>query len=311
MGEVQAEVSRRRIAPFAMLALAAALLLAFVAAAVDASSKNSKGKTKSEVATLAAGARASGGLKCPDKQHASGGGLAVAQGFDPATNAGAETFPQTNYPPGKAKWRAGASSADAQQPSASLTTYLRCEKNSFGKAVAPVSRSVTIASGVAATLPVVCPPGAQVLGGGYSVSPVFDAAAQNNTTSRMAILQSRRTSASSWTVTAVNPSQPTSQLTVSALCEKNGKQVSTKTAFAPLPDRSRQSVKATCPSNKHVVAGGFALTPLVSNVGIPVVDTSFPTSSRSWKVAAYGQANIPTGSGITGYAYCKPNKPPS
>jgi hypothetical protein len=59
-----------------------------------------------------------------------------------------------------------------------------------------------------------------------------------------------------------------------------------------------------------VDAGGFLLTPLFSNVGIPVVDTSAPSGNRSWKVEAYGPANIPTGSGITAYAYCKSNKRP-
>ena len=299
-------VPRRRVAATAGLALAAVLLLAGV---VDASS-SSKGTTKSETTPLPAGETAVEGKKCPSNSHPTGGGLAVSTGFDPATNTGTETYPQTNHPSGKAKWRAGASSPNGT-PSADVTTYLRCEKDSFGKVVDRVTRSVTLASGIAATSSVVCPPGAQVLGGGYSVSPAFDADAAGNTTSEMRILQSRRTSAASWTVSAINPRQPTSQLTISALCEKNGKQVKTKTKFSPLAERSRETVAARCPDNQHVVAGGFAVTPLISNGRIPVVDTSAPSGSRSWTVEAYGEANIPSGSGITGYAYCKSNKPPS
>ena len=299
-------MTRRRIAATAGLALAAILLLAGVVGA----SSNSKGTTKSETTPLPAAGTAVKGKKCSNKNHATGGGLAVSTGFDPATNAGTETYPQTNHPPGKAKWRAGASSPNGE-PAANVTTYLRCEKNSFGKIVDRVTRSLTLASGVAVTSSVVCPPGAQVLGGGYSVSPAFDAGAAGNTTSEMRILQSRRTSAASWTVSAINPRQPTSQLTVSALCEKNGKQVKTKTKFSPLAERSRETVTAKCPDNQHVVAGGFAVTPLISNVRIPVVDTSAPSGSRSWIVGVYGEANIPSGSGITGYAYCKSNKPPS
>jgi hypothetical protein len=304
-----ARAAERRLAATAGLALVAVLLLAMQAGLVDASSKTSKGTTQSVTNLLPTTGSATAGVKCPSKTHATGGGMAVVTGFNPATKAGTETYPQTNYPPGKAKWRAGASSLSGQ-PAADVSTYVRCEKNSFGKITARVSRSATLASGVARTVPVVCPAGTQVLGGGYSVSPPFDSAAKNNTTSRMAILQSRRSSASSWTVSAINPRQPTTQLTVSALCEKNGKQISTKTAFSPLADKSRKTVTAKCAKNQHVDAGGFAVTPLFSNVGIPVVDTSAPSGSRSWQVGVYGGANLPTGSGITGYAYCKSNKPP-
>jgi hypothetical protein len=285
--------------------LGALLLLVGV---VGAASTN-KGTTKSKVSTLASGGTAAAGIKCPDNKHATGGGFAVDAGFDPATNTGTKTYPQTNHPPGKLKWRAGASSPNGE-PATNVTTYLRCEKNSFGK-VSRVSRSITLASGVAASAAVVCPSGAQVLGGGYSVSPAFDAGAPNNASSEMRITQSRRTSAASWTVSAVNPRQPTSQLTISALCEKKGRQVKTKTSFSPLAERTRKGVTAKCPDNQHVVAGGFAVTPLFSNVRIPVVDKSAPDGSRSWKVRAYGENNIPTSSGITSYAYCKSNKPPS
>jgi hypothetical protein len=290
----------------AALALTAILLLAGVVAAAS----NNKGTTKSVTSSLPAGGAAAAGQKCPDNKHATGGGLAVNTGFNPATSTGTETYPQTNYPPGKAKWRSGASSPNGE-PAANVTSYLRCEKNSFGKIVKRTSRSVTLASGVAAAVSVACPQNSQVLGGGYSVSPTFDAGAAGNATSEMRIVQSRRTSSATWTVTAINPRQPTSQLTVSSLCEKKGKQVKTKTDFSPLAAGSRETVTAKCSDNQHVVAGGFAVTPLVSNVRIPVVDTSAPSGNRSWNVGVYGENNIPSGSGITAYAYCKSNKPPS
>jgi hypothetical protein len=284
-------------------------LFAGLAGVVIANSKSSKGTVKSATSVLPTTGTTAIGVKCPNDTHATGGGLAIVTGFDPATKAGTETYPQTSYPPGKSKWRAGAS-AQAGDPAANLSTYVRCEKNSFGKIVSRTTHSTTLASGIGRTVAVFCPAGTQVLGGGYSVSPPFDAGAQNNTTSKVGVLQSRRSSSASWTVSAFNPSQPTSQLTVSALCEKNGKQISTKTAFSPLSGKSRQTVTAKCSGKQHVDAGGFAVTPLFSNVGIPVVDVSAPSGSQSWKVEAYGPANIPTGSGITAFAYCKPNKPP-
>jgi hypothetical protein len=287
-------------------AIAIAGLLVLTAIVV---AKSSKGTTRSATLTLASASSSVTGVQCPNNTHATGGGLAVVTGSNPATQGGTQTHPQTNYPPGKMKWRAGASSLSGE-PAANLTAYVRCENKSFGKITARVERSTTLASGIGRTISVVCPAGTQVLGGGYSVSPTFSASAKNNTTSKMAILQSRRTSASSWTVSALNPSQPTSQLTVSALCEKNGKQISTKTAFSPLAGKSRQTVTAKCSGKQHVDAGGFSVTPLFSNVGVPVVDTSFPSDSQSWRVEVYGPANIPTGSGITAFAYCKPNKPP-
>ncbi len=291
--------------------LAAALLGVFATSAglVAASGKNSKGATTSTVAPLATGGTAASGVKCADNNHATGGGFAIATGFDPATKAGTQTYPQTNYPPGKLKWRAGVSS-QAGEPAATLTTSVRCEKNSFGKIVSRASRSTILASGIAKTVSATCPSGAQALGGGYSVSPPFNATAKSKTTSTVGILQSRRSSVSRWTVSATNPSQPTTQLTVFALCEKHGRDVKVKSAFVPLSSKSRQTATARCANEQHVVAGGFAVVPLFSNVGIPVIDTSAPTDNRSWQIGVYGPANIPTGSGVTAFAYCKSNKKP-
>jgi hypothetical protein len=284
-------------------------LVAILATGVAYASSTSKGKAISVSTPLSTGSVAAAGAKCPSNMHATGGGLAVVTGFDPAANTGTQTYPQTNYPPGKAKWRAGASSPNGEPP-AELRTFVRCEKKSFGKIAKRVSHSTTLASGIGRTVSVVCPSDTQVLGGGYSVSPQFDASAPGNSTSRLVVLQSRRSSDLTWTVSATNPNQPTTQLTVAALCEKNGRDISTKTSFSPLPDKSRQALTAKCSKKQHVVAGGFAVTPPFSNAGIPVTDVSAPSDSRSWKVEVYGRANIPTSSGITSFAYCKSNKPP-
>ncbi len=294
----------------ALALLAMAVLVLALAAVVAAAAKNSKGATRSLVAPLAAGGKAATGVKCPDNNHATGGGFAISSGFDPATKSGAQTYPQISFPPGKLKWRAEAASP-AGEPATGLTTYVRCEKDSFGKIATRVSRSTIIASGIAKTVSATCPSGTQVLGGGYSVSPPFDAAAANKTTSTLRILESRRSSSGSrWTVSATNPAQPTTQLTVSALCEKHGREVKTRSAFASLAQKSRQEVAVKCSENQHVVAGGFTVVPLFSNVGVPVVDMSMPADSRTWRVVAYGAANIPNGSGITAFAYCKSNKRP-
>ena len=59
-----------------------------------------------------------------------------------------------------------------------------------------------------------------------------------------------------------------------------------------------------------MIGGGFAVTPLLTSSDSPVIDTSMPSGSQSWVVTGYVQGGSP-GASITGYAYCKSNKPPS
>jgi hypothetical protein len=299
--------ARPRIA--VLVAVSASLAVIAFPSLVAGKSSNSKGSTKKSTVALATGAVAATSAPCANNTHATGGGLAVTTGWDPATKVGTQTEPQTSFPPGKGKWRAGASSLK-NEAAANLTTYTRCEKNSFGK-TSKISGAVAIQPGTGQTLLAACPANTHVLSGGYSVNPAFDSNAQAGTTSHMIIQQSRRTSTRTWSVSAANPGQPAAQLTAYALCEKNnGASVSEASGFASVPNNSRHSVSAKCGNNKHVIGGGFAVTPLLTSSASPVIDTSMPSGSQTWVVAGYVQGGSP-GASITAYAYCKSNKPPS
>jgi hypothetical protein len=303
--------SRSAIRLAACAALLATTIVGLSATAAASSSKSTKGTTKHSTAALGAGA-ATPNVTCPSKNHATGGGFSVSEPYDPGAKSGAQTIAQTDYPSGKTKWRAGAS-VFQNEPTATETTYVRCEKNSFGTINARPSASATVSVGTSQTLIAACPFSAQVVGGGYTVAPLFESTAAPGSTSRMIILQSRRSGTRTWSVTGLNNSTPPSQLTAYALCEKSQSgsgSITEKNTFAALQSNSRGTVTATCGNKKHAVAGGFSVTPTTLAAGAPVVDVSMPSGSKSWVTGAYVDGVIPSSS-VTGYAYCKPNKKPS
>jgi hypothetical protein len=158
----------------------------------------------------------------------------------------------------------------------------------------------------------VCPPKTHVLTGGFSFSPAGDLA--NPGGFRAIVGESRRLSANTWRIHIVNPVGAPSPVTIATtyLCELNqkGVAVTEASAVATIADNNRTSVTATCTGKTHTVGGGFVTSPQVGPaIGI---DQMQPVGSKGWQVGLYEYPgfNLPAGSTITGYTYCKKNSPP-
>ncbi len=81
-------------------------------------------------------------------------------------------------------------------------------------------------------------------------------------------------------------------------------------ATAPIANDERTTATATCTGKTHTVGGGFAVAPLVGPaVGI---DQMQPVGTKSWQVGLYEYPgfNLPAGSSLAAYSYCKKNEPP-
>jgi len=177
---------------------------------------------------------------------------------------------------------------------------------------------VTLSPGEFRSLAFVCPGNSHVISGGYAGDGPTDLNHPSSNGWRLDILQSQRTSAREWTITAFDrgttppPSAPAS-LTGFVVCELNAKglKVSEKSAAAPLASGARATADPSCPKGRHVVSAGFVISPLPSGVGavVPVVslDEFNPTSNRGWRVGLHPWTNavLPPGESLQAFAYCK------
>lgn len=304
-----ARVRRRRAA--VALALAALASLAAVAHAVDAKKKKKGGSvasTRSASSPLAAGGTATATANCKGKTHATGGGFSVAPNFTPPAT-GLRSLPTLDGPLGNKGWTSSAAAYTNPAASGALTGFVRCEKDTAGKVVIRTNSSVPLGPGIGQNLVFNCPPGTHVISGGFAGEGPTNLASL--ATFRIIVLQSRRTGPGQWTVTAYNRTgAPTATVTGYAVCELNGKgqAVSEVSTFTALTNDARAVGDPSCSKKKHVVSGGFLVTPLPpGNVPVIGVDETQPVGKRSWHTGLHEFPTfaLPPGSSLQAVAYCK------
>jgi len=299
-------------------AIALCLVLA-VGLASPAVAKKSKSAatTRSVTVPIASGATVTTSASCAGKTHMTGGGFAVSPPFTPPST-GLRSWTTTSNPVGKKTWTASGSAFNNPGGSGSFTAFARCEANSLGRIAITASSSVTLSPGEFRSLAFVCPGNSHVISGGYAGDGPTDLNHPSSNGWRLDILQSQRTSAREWTITAFDrgnspPPSASASLTGFVVCELNAKgvKVSEKSAAAPLTTGARATADPSCPKGRHVVSAGFVISPLPSGVGavVPVIslDEFKPTSNRGWHVGLHPwtSAVLPAGESLQAFAYCK------
>lgn len=297
-----------------MFALAAALVaVAGMTGAADAKKKKKKpvASTRSASSPLNPGTTATATVSCTGKTHATGGGFAVAPSFTPPAT-GLRTLPTLDGPLGPKGWTASAAAYTNPSSSGRITTYARCEKNSAGKIAIRANTSQAIPAGFGQNLVFNCPAGTHAISGGFAGDG--PTALNSLATFRIIVLQNRRTAPGQWTISGYNRSgAPTSTLTGYAVCEANAKGggVSEVSTTVPLADDARTVADPTCSKKKHVVSGGFLVSPLPPGT-VPVVgvDESQPVGNRSWHTGLheFPSFTLPAGATLQAVAYCKNGK---
>jgi hypothetical protein len=289
------------------------------AVAVPAVSAKGKGKStksfagKSLTVPLAAGLSGSATATCPSKTHATGGGYSVSPAFNPSALTGVRSVVTESIFSAKRTWR-GTASAYASPPQAgTLTTRVQCESDLLIKRLLSTSTPPTaIPVDTLADVNLTCPAGTQVLSGGYTLSP--PPSLTDPTMIGAFVLASRRTAPNQWTITVLNPTPPvgvaTATITGVGLCEKSksGK-VSEVSSVTAIGSDARSVGQASCSKRKHVVSGGFDVSPHTAGASSPAVsvDESESSGDRTWKSGLYELPgpSLPAGSTLTTFAYCK------
>ncbi|HEX3562882.1 MAG TPA: hypothetical protein VHU24_08605 [Solirubrobacterales bacterium] len=309
---------RRRMMRAAVLALTALLALAVASPAV-AKKKKAKSPAVTAVAStpLSPGGQTSATAGCPSKTHVTGGGWSLSDPYSPngsnspAGGAGTRITHLQSQPSGLRSWTSGAAALATPATSGAFTSIARCESKSLGRTLLGVSGSTTVPVSQESTSVLHCSPGTHVLSGGFSFSPP---GSPGPNTFRASVVESRRTSATTWEVDLINPAGAPSQVTLSlnVLCELNQKGVSVTeaSAISPIADNGRTSATAACKGKTHTIGGGFLLSPKVGPaIG---VDQMQPVGAKSWQVGLYEYPGfaLPTGSSMAAYSYCKKNAIP-
>jgi hypothetical protein len=164
--------------------------------------------------------------------------------------------------------------------------------------------AVPIAPGAQVAATANCAAKTHITGGGYSVSPAYNAGGSNvataGTGTRINHLQSQSGGTRSWIAGAAaftTPAQP-GTFTSYARCEKNsaGKLAGTISGTSTIPVGQGTTVNLNCPGGTHVIAGGFAGSP-AGNLGAPtsfrlIIAESRRLNTSTWEVRAVN----PTGS---------------
>ena len=317
MGSGEKRLLGRRLTLFGIAALAALLA---VGSASPAVAKKKKKKAQPAITTSAAGplssaSTGSASASCTGNTHITGGGYAVAPhlSFGPPPS-GLNAVSSTSIPAGATGWSAKADAFVVTPASGSLTTFARCESNSLSRIGVVVTGSATVPPGILANLVIQCPSGTHVVGAGYDGTGL-GAYALNNQNFRIIVLQSRRTALNEWTISAfensVGMNPPSGTVNVAGICEKDakGRSIGEVSTFSAFGNASRATGDPTCPAKQHVVSGGYALSPIPSNMGSPPIvgiDEFEPSGKSTWHL---GLHTVPTqpqppGSSVATYAYC-------
>jgi hypothetical protein len=296
-------------------AVALACVFALAPGAAAKSSSQTKSKTTTAVTSVPPGGGSATAASCPKSYHVTGGGYAVAPSFSPGGLTGTRSESTQSQAGVLKSWLAGASAYSTPPQSGTLTVYARCEPNSVIKKLgSSPPNSSTIPVGLGTTVTLNCPGGAKILNGGYVVSPPPSLA--NPDKRGAAILQSHRASPSTWTIQIGNPSPPAGlgpvTFSTSFLCEQGGKKISEISTTVPISSDNRTSADVSCSKKKHVVSGGYTITPNATGAPVPAVeiDEFNPSSKRAWHLGLYELTgfDLPAGSAVTLTAYCKPGK---
>jgi hypothetical protein len=297
------------------LALVTALALGVLAPAALAKSKTAV--TVNSSIAIAPGTQQIATAGCTKQTHISGGGWSVFPTFSangqnaPNSGSGTRVTHLQSQNSTNRSWTASVAAFTAPASPGTLTGIARCENNSLGKLAGTVSGTSTIPISQAATVDARCPAGTHVLTGGFALSPAGNLA--NPGQPRPLMTESRRTDTQTWQVQAVNPalSGTVATLVTSVLCERNAKGVSVSEVGAPaaIVDNGRTAATASCTGKKHTVGGGFQISPVAGTAPAVGIDQMQPSGQKAWLVGSYEYPgfNLPAGSFITAYSYCKKN----
>ena len=305
---------RRRIGVVAVGLLVALLALGAASPAI-AKKKHKKKKvipavTTTAQAPFASSSTGTANASCSGGTHVSGGGWTVSPHFDPGTNTGLRSVNSSSTFIGTTGWTATSEAFAGPAASGSFTAYARCENNKLGRIATSISGSATIPSGELRDLIINCPTGTHVLTAGYSATGL--AAFTNSFNNlRILILQSRRTAANQWTISAFeNNLVPASgTISVSALCEfdAKGRTISESSTSSGFGNLSRASGDPSCLPKTHVVSGGYALAPTEGNLPVAGIDEFSPNGNTGWHLGLHSIGAQPAGAAVTTYAYCAPD----
>jgi hypothetical protein len=156
-----------------------------------------------------------------------------------------------------------------------------------------------------------CPPGTHVISGGYAGTGLASFNLSLNS-HRIVVLQNRRTGANQWTISAFNNPNggAAASLTGFAVCERNakGSAITEASHFTPLVDNGRTVGDAACTGKKHLVSGGFLVSPATFPGTVPLVgiDENQPVGKKAWHVGLWEYPTaLPPGSALQTVAYCK------
>jgi hypothetical protein len=299
------------------LALAGALALCVLPPAALGKGKGKSAVTVNSSIAIAPGTQQAATTSCAKKTHVSGGGWSVFPTFSangqnaPNSGSGTRVNHLQSQPLSPKSWVTSVAALTAPAQAGTLTGIARCENNSLGKLAESVSGSSTIPISQSTTVDARCPQGTHVLTGGFSISPAVNLA--NPALPRFVVTESRRTDTQTWQVQMVNPlgSGSVATLVTNAFCERNAKGVSVSEAAAPAPiaDNSRTAATASCTGKKHTVGGGFQISPVAGTAPAVGIDQMQPSGEKAWLVGSYEYPgfNLPAGSFITAYSYCKKN----
>jgi hypothetical protein len=304
-----------------LLGIAAlAALLALVPAAGAAKKKRKRVQPAVSVTAptpISPGSEAAATATCPSKTHVTGGGWSLSNPYtaNGSTTLTDDTGTRINHlqsqPASLTSWTAGAAALGVPANGGTFSSIARCETNKLGRTTFGVSGSTTVPIGQESTNVVHCSPGTHVLNGGFSFSPSGSPAPAGF---RALVVESRRSAVDTWQVDLVNPAGAPAAvtLTLNILCEVNrkGLGVSETSSIVPIVNDSRATAIPTCSGKTHATGGGFVISPMVGPaVGI---DQMLPVGTKSWQIGLYEYPgfNLPAGSSLAGYAYCKKNAPP-
>jgi hypothetical protein len=148
-----------------------------------------------------------------------------------------------------------------------------------------------------------CPTGTVALGGGFSTP--FDSA------TALAVFNSYRSGANSWTVDAVRFTGA-GAATAFAYCRRASRPISDVTATGTIPDGGQSgSASATCPAGSHLIGGGFQSSRAPAGT-VAYARSNMSTASDTWSLVDVNGSGASGSRTITAHAYCLPGiRPPT
>jgi hypothetical protein len=147
-----------------------------------------------------------------------------------------------------------------------------------------------------------CPTGTVVLGGGFSAP--FDSSKS------LAVFNSYRSGADSWTVDAVRFTG-SGAATAFAYCRKATRPITEVTGTGTIPDGGQSgSASATCPSGSHLIGGGFQSSRAPADT-VAYARTNMSNAPETWNLVDVNGSGASGSRTITSHAYCLTGiKPP-